>query len=347
MGIENPGVKAGVNRPAFFGKNFYQTLLRAEPKGLEMANRQKVKARYIDQILKKARLPRNQIASISGLTNTYIRDLEQGKIVNVPRKKLIAFALAVNLGLEECDDLLQVFDRASLSKEDVAYYTDAFDRMKLTSAVYPIRDYFAYELACCSIESHPGRQIIFNDRPTNSLKEPGHRSHSDSYLAKIHPIYMDLVEAIGEKRSKTLEKTVSAHRVEHITCKQCLEDYIKRCMDPTERRWRTLHVRNMLKMVQTRPLFQLYLAKDCSNLLFTIKYPPSSKKEGRMLSYCAVNTHDPAVKRSRRLSGFATSSKVLIQNFELEAEDVKSYVHEKYLDRSALEAYLEELIQSA
>ena len=312
-----------------------------------MTDQQKAKARYIDRLLKNARLPRNQVASVSGLTNTYIRDLEQGRIVNVPRNKLIAFAMAVNLGLEECDQLLRVFDRASLSKNDISVYANAFDRMKLTSAVYPIRDYFAYELACCSVERHPGRQIIFNDRPTNSLKEPGHRSYTDSSLAGVHPIYLALVEAIGEKRRNTLEKLVSSHQVEHITCKACLEEYLFRCDDPAERRWRILHVRNMMNMLEAYPRFHLYLVKACSNLLFTIKYPESAPKNGRMLTYCAVNTHESPVKRARRLSGFATSSKVLIQNFELEAEDVKRYAHEKYLHRPALLAYLSQLIQSA
>jgi len=307
---------------------------------------QTAKADYIDRLLKNARLPRNQIASISGLTNTYIRDLERGRIVNVPRKKLIAFAMALNLSLGECDQLLLVFDRASLSKNDISCFTSAFNRMKLTSAVYPIRDYFAYELACCSVEDHPGRQIIFNDKPTNSLKAPGHRAYSDSYLDGIHPIYTELVEAIGEKRRRTLERIVGDHKVEHIICKACLEDYLKRCDDPTERRWRILHVQNMLEMLKAFPQFHLYLVKACSNLLYTIKYVRTAGKTERMLCYCAVNTHDFSMKRTRRLSGFATSSRVLIQNFELEAEDVKMYADEKYLHRPALQHYLHGLIQS-
>jgi len=315
-----------------------------EETGGQMNDKQAAKAKYISELLSNLPSPRNQIASISGLTNTYIRDLEQGNIVNVPREKLIALAMAINLELNETNQLLHVFDRARLSTDDVEFFANAFDKMKLTSAVYPICDYFAYELACGSIEQHPGKQIIVNDKPTNSLKEPGHRSYSQSFIKGQHPIIMKLIEAIGKKRRQILENVASRHIVEHIIFREHLEEYLLNCEDKEERYWRGLHVANLIHMINTYPNFRVYLVETASSLLFTIKYTSKNKAMTPMLTYCAIGSDRHAIWQSRRLTGFATSSDVLVKNFEREAEDIKRYLNHSYLGPPESIKYFEHLI---
>ena len=312
-----------------------------------MNDRQEAKANYISELLTSLPNPRNQIASISGLTNTYIRDLEQGNIVNVPREKLIALAMAINLDLNETNQLLRVFDRASLSTDDVDFFANALDKMKLTSAVYPICDYYSYELACASIEQHPGNQIIVNDRPTNSLKEPGHRSYSEAAVGDQHEIILKFTEKIGIKRRQILEKVASKHVVEHIIFRENLENYLLQCEDKTERRWRKHHLANLVYMIKTYPNFKLYLVETASSLLFTIKYAIKSKTKSPMLTYCAIGSHRHAIWQSRRLTGFATASTVLIQNFEREAKDIQRYVDQRYSSPSKIIQYLESLISKS
>jgi len=307
-----------------------------------MNSRQKLKMQYIDKLFQAIPIPRNQISSISGLTNTYIRDLEHGNIVNVPREKLIALAMAINLNLYETDRLLRVFDRADLSPDDIPFFVDAYDNLKLTGAVYPIRDHFAYELACGAIEQHAGDQIIVNDKPTVSLMDSGHRSYTESFLARIHPIHMELIEAIGKKRLTILNKTTRTHKVDLIVCQDHLENYMLRCEDAQERHWRRRHLANMLTMIQSCPNFKLHVVAFGSGLLFTIKYPEAD--EAPMLCYCAVGAHESYVLRAGRLSGFATAGKVLTQTFGQEVANLRSHVIEKFTDTSILARYIENLI---
>ena len=76
-----------------------------------MDSREKACVDFVKAIINKCPMPRNQIAKLSGLTNTYIRDLENGRYDSVRRKKIIALAMAVNLDLNETDELLKLFER--------------------------------------------------------------------------------------------------------------------------------------------------------------------------------------------------------------------------------------------
>ena len=86
-----------------------------------MKQQQKASADHVKMLLKRSRMPRNQVAAISGLSNEYIRVLEYGKSASVAREKLISFAVALNLDLHETDDLLTVFDRTKLTLDDIKH----------------------------------------------------------------------------------------------------------------------------------------------------------------------------------------------------------------------------------
>ena len=93
------------------------------------------RGRHLRALIASRGVPRNQIASLSGLTNTYIRDLENDVIQNVPRGNLIALAVALNLGLLEADELLRIFDRAQLTPTDVPAFLAVAGRSSELQAV--------------------------------------------------------------------------------------------------------------------------------------------------------------------------------------------------------------------
>jgi predicted XRE-type DNA-binding protein len=90
-----------------------------------MDTRQQNRSAYIQNLFEQCALSRNQIATLSGLSNPYLLDLEKGAIANVGRDKLIALAVAVDLGLPAIDALLTVFDRAPLNIDDIALFLDS------------------------------------------------------------------------------------------------------------------------------------------------------------------------------------------------------------------------------
>jgi transcriptional regulator with XRE-family HTH domain len=91
-------------------------------------DRQEASAEYICKLLAQSPMPRNQVAALSGLTNTYIRDLERGIIANVGRDKLISLSVALNLDLIETDQMLKIFDRSPLSLDDIGIFLQTAER---------------------------------------------------------------------------------------------------------------------------------------------------------------------------------------------------------------------------
>jgi transcriptional regulator with XRE-family HTH domain len=299
--------------------------------------------RTLSEFIDAGKRPRNQIATLSGLTNTYIRNLENGDIKNVPRERLIALGVALNLDLSEIETLLAAFDRAGLCPGDATAFIETAQNAALSEAVLPVRDLFAYELILLSLEMVPGRQVIVSDRPTISLLAPGHRSHTDREVLHRHPMYKDLIEVVGRARRDNFHKLAASHSVEHYICRQCLEDYLNADVDAAERAWRARHVRALLDAVKQLPNVRLYLTDTCVNLNFTIKFTGHGEVHDK-LSYSARAPHDLKRGKRGRLIGFITENPALCQCFKDELARVTGTVLAPLTDYNALIDYLETLL---
>ena len=309
-----------------------------------MNKRQQASAVYVKELLKNSRMPRNQVAAISGLSNAYIRVLENGDSASVGREKLISFAVALNLDLKEIDKLLNVFDRANLTKDDIPTFLVTSKQRKISSALHPLRDVYAIELVFLSIEQLPGHQVTVNDMPSAVFRPEGYRTFTDKSLVEDHPIYSDLIEAIGQERRRNLVVQLARFPVAHYICRDNLEEYIKKCDDSEERQWRVKHVQTMLWHVRNYANFRLFLTNMIPVFIFVLKLPPESDKETNKLSFMGKQIDFFLGPRSGRLAGFATDNQIIIENFEAEVEHLKESVIEEYLDHRRLEAYLEDLI---
>jgi transcriptional regulator with XRE-family HTH domain len=311
-----------------------------------MIDKTRAMADQVLELMENSKRPRNQIASISGLTNTYIRDLERGHITNVPREKLIAFATALNLDLNQIDTMLAVFDRTGLSSSDIPTFIDTAKRSSISGALLPVRDMFAYELIVLSAEMIAGRQIIVNDRPTMCLLAQGHRSYSDRSLLSVHPIYSELIEAIGKERRQNFFNLLGFHPIEIYICKQCLEDYLFTALDAGEHKWRTRHVLALRQALCQYQNLRLFLTHMCTNFNFTLKLPVKQNTSDKIF-FSARASHDMQRDKQGRLTGFATENPIVIQNFKDELEAVRMTVIEEFSDASRQADYLKTLLDSA
>ena len=309
-----------------------------------MIKQHRKRAELVCDLVTASQIPRNQVAAAAGLTNTYIRDLEQGRIANVDRRKLIQLAVALNLNLNRIDEMLQLFDRANLTSDDIQIFIDSAYRRRITTALFPLRDFYAYELAVYAMEVIPGDQIMVNDRPTVCLREKGHRSFSDNSLVRAHPLYAELLEAIGDDRRRQLEANLASHEVTHYLCRECLEDYVQANEDEQEAAWRRKHVANLLDYHRQYPNLKVHITSVCSYMLFSIKEP--SDGSGTQFNFCAKPGHYVPGDRPGRLSGFSTCNPVMLKTFRDELDAIKGWVVPEFEDRKALEDYLEGLISS-
>lgn len=304
----------------------------------------KIRANYICDVIAASRIPRNQVAAAAGLTNTYIRDLELGNIANVDRRKLLRLAVALNLNLNRIDDMLRIFDRASLSTDDIDTFIDSAHKRKITTALAPLRDFYAYELAVYAMEVVPGDQVMVNDRPTVCLRENGHRTFSDNRLVEAHPLYAELLETIGDVRRQQFETNLKTHTITHYLCRECIEDYVLANRDAEEAQWRRRHVANLLDFYRRFDTLEVHITNVCSYMLFSIKKPKDGS--GIQFNFCAKPGHYVPGDRPGRLAGFSTSNPVMLKTFEDELDSIKGWVLPEFGERQAVEAYLEGLISS-
>jgi transcriptional regulator with XRE-family HTH domain len=308
-------------------------------------DRRQASAEFIQKLLAKSPMPRNQVAVISGLSNTYIRDLEQGIIANVAREKLIALAVALNLDLGETDKMLNIFDRAPLALQDIPIFLATAEKGTITSALLPVRDRYSLDLMMLAAERLPGHHVVVSSEPTVCLRAPGHRLHSERLLAKTHLIYGELVEAIGRERLKVMENNLEQHQVEQYICKKCLEDYLRLCEDPVEKAWRVQHVQNVLSCLDRFPKWKFLLTNSCPTFSFVLKTPDPATGESDKLLITRLAPHRFQGTRTGKLTGFTTDNQVIIQNFKEELRGLAGAVHQQYLDRSNLLDYLDILIK--
>lgn len=302
--------------------------------------------KLIDELINQSCRPRNQIATLSGLTNTYIRNLQRGDIANVSRKKLIALGVALNLELNRFEDLLAAFDRTHLTTLDIPLFIEAANQCSLSEAVLAVKDLFCYELIMLAIENRPGSMVIVNDRPTTSLMYHGHRSYLDRKLLSTHAIYADLIETIGEGRRSNFAQRVEETTIEHCICRHCLDDYLHQCRNPQELYWRFHHVLALREVVKNQPHFHLYLTDVCANFNFTLKFGTEEGSSQDQLAYSARAPHDDRIKKIDRTAGFMTENPTLTETFHQEVQRIKKSSEPEFSDRSQQVIYLSNLLQS-
>ncbi|MEN8246442.1 MAG: helix-turn-helix transcriptional regulator [Thermodesulfobacteriota bacterium] len=301
-------------------------------------------AAYIKEILELRGIPRNQVAAISGLSNTYIQHLENGQIKNVDRRKVIALAVALNMNLREIDNMLTLFDRAKLSENDIPLFIESGGDRKITSALLPLQAWFTYELIILIGESTPGRIVIVNDQPTANLLPQGYRTYFNRNIVDPHPIYFKLIEAVGRARQSNFINLLDQYPVEHYICRKCLETYIHKDADIKDKQWKQKHVENLIHFIHNYDNFSISLTDSCSRFNFTIKTPDPDIGGNEKLFFQGKAPHAHLVESEQNLTGFATGNQVVIQNFMGGLESIKKKVIAELEDPKHMVGYLEGLI---
>ncbi|WP_028586076.1 helix-turn-helix domain-containing protein [Desulfogranum mediterraneum] len=312
-----------------------------------MTTRQEKKAAYIRDVVAKSMIPRNQIANISGLTNTYIRDLEQGNIANVSRDKLLKFATAVGLDLEAIDELLTIFDRSKLNPDDIPAFIENAKKQKPSNSVHAARDFFGYELLLLATESLPGPKTINTNHPTVILQPEELRfAFLERSAHRLHPIHNELRRAIARERKQNLIRQLGKYVMHHYISKRALDDYVLSCTDQRERQLKIRHLLNIREFIESYPRFRCYLTELETGFNCLLKHARTEGEAERVFFY----THDMSLLQGRlngQIIGFYTAGKVIIDQFKKDVGIVESGVLEAYREPADLALYLTRLIERA
>ena len=66
----------------------------------------------------------------------------------------------------ETDQMLNIFDRAPLSLQDIPIFLTTTEKGTITSAMLPVRDRYSLDLMMLSAERLPGRHVVVSSEPT-------------------------------------------------------------------------------------------------------------------------------------------------------------------------------------
>lgn len=311
-----------------------------------MRPRQQASAAFVKRQIETGPLPRNQIATISGLTNTYIRDLERGAIVNVERGKIIALGLGLNLSLGQLDEMLLLFDRAPLSIDDIPLFLAVAGRCKSTSVLLPMRSFLAYDLLTISAIRVPGEHFLVSYKPMAALQPPGYRRYEHRKRLPEHPLYGDLVEALGREMATRLELHLTDNRVDQYVSRHAMTEYLKVDQDPEQRRWHVQHVRQLMESLDRHSHLNFYLTEESSSFLFTLKIASGARNTNDRILISPFAPLGPRFQNIGLLSGFTTSNPVVVASFKEEVGMLKSMVVEAYQEKMDMVRYLEEMIRN-
>ena len=298
---------------------------------------------YINKLLKTRLQPRNQIAAVSGLTNTYIKDLEEGNIINVRREKLLALSVALKLKLRDVDELLSVFDRSVLTRDDIPLFIELSKRSKITTAMTPLFSAMPFGQVL-AIENNPGPYFIVNPEPTYMLMASGYGRFEKNNWLENHPLDEFFREQIIRERNRLFLENVGSHQTEQYLCIECLKQYVKRYNDALEKSLRRNHIRNVITALEEHENFMLYLLDVCPSVSFSIKQTGQPVQNPDLLIMVFWPQHRLKWLRSGKLNGFTSRQPALLQQYKEELLAIKETVIDKYRDRNKLIAFLKELL---
>ncbi|THB74514.1 MAG: hypothetical protein D3926_21825 [Desulfobacteraceae bacterium] len=309
-----------------------------------MNPRQQASAEYVKQLIEAGPLPRNQVATISGLTNTYIRDLERGAIVNAERGKIIALGLALNQTLAQLDEMLRLFDRAPLSLDDIPLFLAIAGKSKSSSVLLPVRNPFSFDLYTIAAIKTPGKHALASYKPTAALQPQGYWLHEHRQRLDEHAIYGELVEALGCEMGHKLETLLKSWPVEQYVSRHAMEEYLSANQDPERRKWHVAHVKRLIEYLDRYENLGFNLTHQSSSFLFTLKTATKSSKFKDHLLISYPLQPGPKLRNVGLLAGFSTGNSVMIASFHEELGILRSLVDEKLQDRQKTIDYLEKLI---
>jgi transcriptional regulator with XRE-family HTH domain len=304
-------------------------------------------SRLLTELMVQSNMPRNQVASMSGLTNTYLRDMELGNVSNVSRQRVIRLSLALSLELDQIDRLLHAFDRTGLTTRDIPLFLKASREMTVSGALHPVRSLISYDLYINAARRIPGDQFHSLQVIGGTLQARGHSAFLARRSGNHHPILSELKEAIEHEKYRTLVRLLENSKVENFACGHCLEDYIYYCDDPEERSFRLEHLRSLIRFLQEQRNFHFYLTNVCPPFQFTLKFPDDAETQtekvwfmGKLIRSC------PSHPRSK-LIAFATDNPQLVATFKAEMQVVRGAAVKDLLSKEKMVAHLENMMTEA
>lgn len=296
----------------------------------------------------------NELAKISGISNTYFNYIKAGKIKNPGRGKIIAIAIGLNYSLEEIDKLLRHNDYKEVSEKDFDIFIASAKNRDITG-FQPLYENINYPMYLLALDNLAGNKYVVNKKPSATLESPEYLTFRDKLRSreKINPIFSELKKAIHLERKGLLDKMLEKNEIHYLVCNECLSSYVERSKNSTkEKQFIKSHFEELVKYMD-HPNYYFNIIEQCPRLRFIMKILPDNRNGKNKLIYTGYGEHRHTNKMSNkknlpdRLFGMATDSSKLLEHFRIEYDVLeKNFIEHEYSNSKKMQHYLKRIINS-
>jgi len=284
----------------------------------------------IREIISKSGLNINTISKTSGISNTYLNKLVQGNINRPGKDKIASTLLALNFTIGEINAVLADYDYQPLVRPDIAEILNNNNKRKIEGNTLPLYESIHGKLLLAHMERLGGDKVLVKETPS-VLFMPEKLYFQDNSIPEKYQearvFYGELMKALFRERKKVFYRSIKKGcRFETFICRECLESYLKRNLDPelgdrtgNHRRLIVQYFANVLGAVRRNPdQHRIRIVNRCCYFVFQIQGADLEKPKVFFFGKQPID-HKTSVMQ-QALQGFASDAATMIALYLQEAE---------------------------
>ncbi len=230
----------------------------------------------LSEIIQESRLRLNVISKTSGISHAYLTKLVKGNINHPGKDKIASILLSLNYSIARINEILAQYDYQPLNALDIPAILANNRKRKIEGNTLAQYDHIYFELLMAAMERIGGTKLLVKNRPSGIFIPNG------MYLETEYPFETDkkarvflhdlTLALIDERKRLFLTNCRKGCRFETYICTHCLDDYLKKHLDPTVEPNKGRHRENVVKYV--------------ANAIAAIRRSPGQHRT-RMVERCA------------------------------------------------------------
>ncbi len=287
----------------------------------------------LNNIIAESGLKLHNISQASGISNTYLAKLVQGKINRPGKDKIASTLLALNYTITSINQVLAGYDYLSLQQEDIPDILRNNRARKIVGGNLPQYDNIYFDLFLVALERSGGVKILAKNRPSGvfmphelyMMKEFPYEENSKATMFRYHLIE----ELLKERTQLFIENCHAGYRLDTYICTDCLDEFLIKHIglsaqkeDPRKALLTARYFANGLSLALKQPkIHRLMMMERCPYFHFHLQ---DAEGEQPKLSYPGRKLHNFNNQYDRRnLEGITTDLPHMLSHFRQEVEMCK------------------------
>lgn len=188
-------------------------------------------------IIENSGLKLNTISKTSGISHTYLTKLINDNINRPGKDKITSIMLALNYSIDGINNVLAGYDYQALDDPDIPEILENNRKRKIQGNTLSLYDDIHVKLLLSPMERMGGTKILVKKAPSVMFMPDelylGHKPDTNENETPDKSFYHAFTSALFKERKAIFQKHCDEGALfETFICRHCLEDYIKKVMDP-------------------------------------------------------------------------------------------------------------------